>query len=294
MRILSQWRERLASQPRFAPWLERRSRLLRTAVFSLIAHLLYAFYHGALGLRYGSLWFGANCGYYLLLAALRFGILLGRRETRGRVRTLSGALLLLLSPALGLLVALSLREPRTALYGTIPMITIATYTFANIGFAVRGAVKHRGETAPRFQCLQALRLAEVAVSLLTMQRSMLASFGDPTAAGSRQLNLFTGTAVCLFVAGLGLWLLQKNKLERKEYIMATSKFSKANQKIAETVSGAYKAVEEAVVGGYQKIEDGAVGAYQKVEDAFVGRFLTREGESVDEAKSRLKADGEQE
>lgn len=58
--------------------------------------------------------------------------------------------------------------------------------------------------------------------------------------------------------------------------MATSKLVKANEKIA-----------EAVVGGYKKIEEGVVGAYQKVEDGFVGKFLTREGESVEDAKKRL-------
>lgn len=49
--------------------------------------------------------------------------------------------------------------------------------------------------------------------------------------------------------------------------MAKSKLVQANKKI-----------EEAVVGGYQKIEDG-----------FVDRYLTRDGETVEEAKQRLKA-----
>lgn len=49
--------------------------------------------------------------------------------------------------------------------------------------------------------------------------------------------------------------------------MAKSKLVQANKKI-----------EEAVVSGYQKIEDG-----------FVDRYLTRGGETVEEAKQRLKA-----
>ncbi len=58
--------------------------------------------------------------------------------------------------------------------------------------------------------------------------------------------------------------------------MAKSKLVKANEKIA-----------DAVVGGYKKIENGVVGAYKKVEDGFVDKFLTHEGESVEDAKKRL-------
>ena len=46
-------------------------------------------------------------------------------------------------------------------------------------------------------------------------------------------------------------------------------------------------IEETVVKTYQKIERGVVGAYRKVENAFVARFLTRPGETVEEAKARL-------
>ena len=59
------------------------------------------------------------------------------------------------------------------------------------------------------------------------------------------------------------------------------------QKIEDGVVGGYKKIEDGVVGGYKKIESTVVGAYKHVEDAFVGRFLTREGETVEEAKARL-------
>lgn len=63
--------------------------------------------------------------------------------------------------------------------------------------------------------------------------------------------------------------------------MAKSKLVKANEKIAETV-----------VGTYQKIEDTVVGGYTKIEDAFVDRYLTKDGETVEEAKKRLKQEQE--
>lgn len=63
--------------------------------------------------------------------------------------------------------------------------------------------------------------------------------------------------------------------------MARSKIVKANEKIA-----------EGVTDGFRKIQDAVVGRYTKIEDKFVEQYLTREGESVADAKKRLKQEQE--
>ena len=69
--------------------------------------------------------------------------------------------------------------------------------------------------------------------------------------------------------------------------MSESKFVEANKKIAEGVTGGFNKMSDGVVDGYKKIESGVVGAYKKVEEAFVDKFLTHEGEDVEDAKKRL-------
>ncbi len=59
--------------------------------------------------------------------------------------------------------------------------------------------------------------------------------------------------------------------------MAKSKLVKANEKISETV-----------MNTYQKIENTVVGSYMKIEDAFVDSCLAKDGETIAEAKKRLK------
>jgi uncharacterized protein YutE (UPF0331/DUF86 family) len=59
--------------------------------------------------------------------------------------------------------------------------------------------------------------------------------------------------------------------------MAKSKLVTANEKIAEKVVGTYKNIEDTIVSGYTKVED-----------AFVERYLAKDGETVKEAKERLK------
>lgn len=85
---------------------------------------------------------------------------------------------------------------------------------------------------------------------------------------------------------------EKEVPRQGENNMATSKLVKANEKIAEKAVGAYRKIEQTVVGGYKKIEDSVVGGYEKIENGFVDRYLTHDGESVEDAKKRLHAEQE--
>ena len=68
---------------------------------------------------------------------------------------------------------------------------------------------------------------------------------------------------------------------------STKKVYKAIEK--GTVTG-YKAIENGVVSGYKAIENGVVGGFNKITDKFVGAFLTKEGETVEQATERLAAE----
>ena len=63
--------------------------------------------------------------------------------------------------------------------------------------------------------------------------------------------------------------------------MAKSKLVEANEKIAGCVTE-----------GFKKMSDGVVSGYKKIEDKFVSEFLTKDGETVEDAKKRLKVEQE--
>lgn len=68
---------------------------------------------------------------------------------------------------------------------------------------------------------------------------------------------------------------------------ATEMITEGCEKIEEGVVTGYKKIEEGVVTGYKKIEDGVVEGFGKLTDKFVGKFLTKDGETVEEAKNRM-------
>ena len=73
-----------------------------------------------------------------------------------------------------------------------------------------------------------------------------------------------------------------------------SAFKEVNQKIEDAVVGGYKKIEDGVVSGYQKIEDGVVSGYKKIEDKFIDAFLTKDGESVEQARERMMGEQKEE
>ena len=64
-------------------------------------------------------------------------------------------------------------------------------------------------------------------------------------------------------------------------------FKEANEKIVDGITEGYEKIESGVVDGYKKIENGVVGSFNKMTDTFVRKFLTKDGETLEDAKTRL-------
>lgn len=60
------------------------------------------------------------------------------------------------------------------------------------------------------------------------------------------------------------------------------------EKMWQTATGIYKNVENFAVNGYQAVERGAVDSFARVCDKCIDVLFAKEGETVAEAKERLK------
>lgn len=256
---------------------------------SLSFNFAYAVGNCALGFIDNSWWFIAVGAYYIVLTITRFSVLQIRQkanrnyDTELFARRITGILLVLLSFCIVGINILSAVKDRGTSFHEIVMITISTYTFTKITIATIGMVKAKHSVSPVLKALRNISMADACVSIYTMQRSMLVSFPGMKASEILLLNILTGTAVWIVVLLLGINLIGGKKID-----MAKSKIVKANEKIAEAVTEGYKKIEKGVVEGYKKIEQGVVGGYTKIEDKFIEAYLTKDGETVKEAKARLK------
>ena len=263
--------------------------VIRSPYTSLAFNAAYALGNCAIGFLTHSWWFITVGAYYTVLAITRFSVLQVKRKAKGDhdtelfARRMTGILLVVLSLCIIGVNILSAVKDRGTAFHEIIMIAIATYTFTKVTIAIVGMVKAKHAPSPVLKTLRNISLSDACVSVYTMQRSMLVSFPGMEAAEILLLNILTGTAVWIVVLLLGI-----NLIGGKYTDMAKSKIVKANEKIAKAVTGGYKKIETGVVAGYKKIEQGVVGGYNKLEDKFVDAYLTKDGETVEEAKERLK------
>ena len=271
---------------------DRRFSIVFSAGCTLVINLTYGLGHAVLGVMEASSWLLVMAAYHILLGVMRFGaVLTERRHTSERfVMRLCGGILVVLAVILGTSTAMSILQDRAVPHGLIIMLIIAIYTFWKLTMAIVHTVQAHQSGTPLTKTIRNITLASALAAMMTMQRSMLASFGADMPAGDVLLfNALTGGGVALIVLLMGFNMLFDEKGYEK---MANSKLVKANQKIAKTVVDGYKTVEDAVVSGYKKVENTVVGAYEKVENKFVDQFLTKDGESVEEAKMRLKEENQ--
>lgn len=250
----------------------------RKAALSLLSNLAYALYTGILGITIHSWWFITLAAYYVLLSVMRFAVLLSERkgsEISGQfIQRFTGVVFLLLSVVLAGTAYLSVAQETGTKHHEIIMITIALYTFTKITLAIIHTVRSKHSASAAIKTFSRIALADAAASIFSLQRSMLVSFEGMSAENIALFHILTGTAVYLLVFLLGLDLIGGKRIT-----MAKSKLVQANEKIA-----------DAVVGGYKKIENGVVEGYNKLEDKFIDQFLTHEGETVEDAKKRLKGE----
>ena len=273
---------------------DRYFRIVFSAGLTLIVNLLYGLAHAIFGVLNASAWLLVMAAYHILLGAMRFdAVLTERRKSSERfVMRLCGGMLMALALVMGAVTAIGLAEEHAVPHGIIVMLVIAIYTFWKMTMAIVHTVQAHQSGTPLTRTIRNITLASALASLMTMQRSMLVSFeGEMSAGEAMLLNALTGGAVCILVFLMGLNMLFDEKGYEK---MAKSKIVKANQKIAEAVVEGYKKVEDAVVGGYKKVEGTVVGAYTKIEDKFVDQYLTKDCETVEEAKARLKGQNKSE
>jgi len=256
---------------------------------SLIFNFVYAVGNCAIGFGLHSWWFITVGAYYAVLATTRFSVLRVKKTANGNseieafAKRITGILLFVLSLCLiGINILSSVKE-RGSDFHEIIMIAIATYTFTKITIAIIGLIKSKSMDSIITATLRNISFADAVVSIYTLQRSMLVSFPGMKPNEILIFNILTGTAVWIIVLFLGL-----NLIGGKFVDMAKSKIVKVNEKIAEAVTEGYKKIEKGVTEGYKKIEKGVTEGYTKIEDKFVDAYLTKDGETVEEAKKRLK------
>lgn len=177
-----------------------------------------------LGFQHKSFWYLSLGVYYLILLLLRLGLSTYEKhkvgdntpEERRAVRR-CGYTLLGLNGALTLIIFFMVYWGRTFYHNQVVTIALAAYTFTTLTLAILRAIRHTKEgMSPLTLAKDMVKLAASAVALLTLEATMLTTFGGEMAEGSRRLMLlFSGIAVAAFILVIACLTISAGKKNRK-------------------------------------------------------------------------------
>ena len=189
---------------------------------TLIWNTAYALLQLGMGFWHHTFWFYSLAGYYIALAVMRFFLV--RHTSRHKPGELMkeelikyracGIVFLLMNLALALIIFFMVYWNRTFNHHEITTITIAAYTFASLTMAIMNVVKYRKYNSPVYSASKAISLTAALVSMLTLESTMLTTFGDGTMdLTTRRIMLgATGGVISIFIIGMAIYMIvQSNK-----------------------------------------------------------------------------------
>ena len=199
-------------------WLaDPRLRINVTLYGTLLWNTAYALLQLCTGLAHRSFWFGSLAAYYLTLAVMRFFLVRHtRRHAPGermaeelRRYRICGIVFLVMNLALALMIFFMVYWNRTFRHHEITAIAMAAYTFTSLTLAIRGAVTYKKYNSPVWSAARAISLAAAAVSMLTLESTMLTAFGETTMslAGRRILLGVSGGVISAFIIAMAVRMI---------------------------------------------------------------------------------------
>lgn len=207
----------------------------RTVAFSVLSFVInigFAVFNAVLGVITLSYWYAIFACYYIFLSVLRGVILVGSYQAKKRAAgdetvysvyklklyRMCGIFLLILELALAAAVSLMILSTRPTEYSEIMAITSAAYTFYKIIFAIVNVFKVRRLQDPMLQCFRNINLTDAAVSLLTLQVTLVAVFSAERTEMMNILNAVTGFIVCALTVVMGILMIVRSTIRLKNFL----------------------------------------------------------------------------
>ena len=187
---------------------DRHLRMKISLFASFVINVIYAILQFFIGLYHGSFWFYSMFAYYLSLAVMRYFLmrhtLANEANEKPRSELLKycfcGWMLLFLNLALSLMVFFMVYWNRTFVHHEITTIAMAAYTFTSFTLAIINYIKYRKLKSPVYSAAKSISLTSACVSIITLEATMLTSFGSDMDITLRKVLLgITGGVVSLFV-----------------------------------------------------------------------------------------------
>ena len=188
---------------------------------SFLFNFSYASFLFVVSRVYNSRWFFVMSIYYALLSLLRVFIffhVVRAKKLRKRIRMIRacGYFLFLVNLAVSTMMFVLIYTAPHVKQHEITVITLATYTFSALTFAIVSGIKYVKKKNYAYTCVKVMSLISASVSLVTLTNTMLATFGDGDTSLRRiVLPLLSGVVAILIVVCAVVMIVKSEQALRK-------------------------------------------------------------------------------
>lgn len=197
---------------------------------TLIYNTAYALLQLGMGFWHHTFWFYSLAGYYLSLAVMRFFLVrYTRKHDKGedmlaelRKYRACGIVFLVMNLALTLMIFFMVYWNRTFNHHEITTIALAAYTFTSLTLAIINTVKYRKYNSPVYSASKAISLASACVSMLTLESTMLTTFGGETMSLTERRILLgaSGGVISAFIIAMAIYMIVQGSKKIKLLVAA--------------------------------------------------------------------------
>ena len=187
---------------------------------------LYGIFQLWLGFYHHTFWFYSLGAYYICLAIMRFFLLRHTRKYAPGEKMQAelvkyracGIVFLVMNLALALIIFFMVYWNRTFEHHMITAITMAAYTFTALTTAIVNVIKYRKYNSPVYSASKAISLAAALVSMLTLESTMLTTFGDGTMTATAQKWMLgaTGGSISALIVATAIYMIVIGTKKLKE------------------------------------------------------------------------------
>lgn len=156
--------------------------------------------------------------YYFLIALMRYYLVRHTRnykpgeelEIELKKYRFCGWILLLMNVSVSIIIFFMIYWNRTFVHHEITTIALAAYTFFTFTLAIINLVKYRKYNSPIYIATKSINLVVSSVSMITLETTMLTTFGGNDVPLFRTLILsLSGGAVAIFILIMAILIIVK-------------------------------------------------------------------------------------
>lgn len=186
----------------------------------------YALFKCSTGMVFHSAWLWAIGIYYVMLSAIRFMLLRNVRITDKSKHSVKrkiqewksyrfcGIMMFLLSLAMSGMVIQMIWQNRSYEYKGYIIYISALYTFYCFILSISNVVSFAKRDNAILSAAKNLNLAGAIMSMFALQTAMFSAFGGGEKL-QRQMNTITGSAVCIIVTGMAVFMIVRSNKNLK-------------------------------------------------------------------------------